>query len=433
MNETAMEMNKILKEKSDIFYFMLSDFGKNIYMPKGIIVQSAEAKQKAQKYNATIGIAESKKEPIFLKSLNKYFNILKPDQIFPYAPAPGVQELRKKWKNKILQENNLIKSQDMISMPVVTNGLTHGIMLFADLFVGENDEVIIPDKLWENYNLMFEERYKARVVNYPLFDKNATGFNVDGLDKTIANSKKDKIILLFNFPNNPTGYSPTLKEVDEITATIKKHADNGKKILVACDDAYYGLFYEEGLIDGSIFSRMTGLHKNVAALKIDGFSKEDYAWGLRIGFLTFSDYYKDADAYAVLEKKTTACIRTSISNCSLPAQSIFLDLMGGGDVYTAEKIEKFDILKKRANKVKEIVYNAKYKDLWDVYPFNSGYFMCIKPKGTTAEKVRVLALEKYGVGTIALGEDLRVAFSSVEYEELDDLFEIIAEVIRELR
>ncbi|HQJ05180.1 MAG TPA: hypothetical protein PLI57_02235, partial [Spirochaetota bacterium] len=69
MKETAIEMNKILKEKSDIFYFMLSDFGKNIYMPKGIIVQSAEAKEKATKYNATIGIAESKKMPIFLNSL----------------------------------------------------------------------------------------------------------------------------------------------------------------------------------------------------------------------------------------------------------------------------------------------------------------------------------------------------------------------------
>lgn len=154
---------------------------------------------------------------------------------------------------------------------------------------------------------------------------------------------------------------------------------------------------------------------------------------MRIGFITFSDFYKNADAYAVLEKKTTACIRTSISNCSLLSQSIFLDIMGGGEVYVKEKIEKFEILKKRANKVKEIVYKDKYKDLWEVYPFNSGYFMCIKPKGTTAEKVRASALEKYGVGTIALGEDLRIAFSSVEYEELDDLFEIIAGVIRELK
>ncbi len=41
-------MNEILKKSSEIFYNMLSDFGKRIYMPKGIIVQTAEAKQKAK-------------------------------------------------------------------------------------------------------------------------------------------------------------------------------------------------------------------------------------------------------------------------------------------------------------------------------------------------------------------------------------------------
>jgi aspartate/methionine/tyrosine aminotransferase len=432
MNEIAKEMNTTLEKSSSIFFNMLSEFGKEIYMPKGIIVQSAEAKQLAKKYNATIGIAKENGEPMHLSSLNKFFNFLKPSEIYDYAPASGVQDLRTNWKKKIVKENPLIKSPDEISTPVVTNGLTNGIMLTGDLFVNPGDEIIIPDKLWENYNLIFEVRYKARITNYPLFDDKLTGFNTGALDEALKKSVKEKIILLFNFPNNPSGYTPTVDEVERITAIVKKHAESGKKILVVCDDAYYGLLYEKNLIQGSIFSRFSGLHKNIVSVKIDGFSKEDYAWGLRVGFITFADFDHKADTFKVLEQKTTACIRASISNCSLPSQSIFLNMMKS-DGYADEKNKKFEILKKRALKTKEVAYADKYKDCWEVYPFNSGYFMCLKLKNADTEAVRMMALNKYQVGTIALGDDLRVAFSSVEIDEIEGLFDIIALCVRELR
>ena len=195
MNPIAKEMNEILSKNASLFFSMLSNFGKRIFMPKGIIVQSAEAKQQAKKYNATIGIARENSEPMYLPSLKKYFNDLKSGDIFDYAPGFGNQELRTKWKKKICNENPSIKSIDDLSTPIVTSGLTHGITLVGDLFVDENDEIIIPDKLWENYNLILEERYKGKVVNYSLFNNSLTGFDVSALDNAIASSKKDKIIL----------------------------------------------------------------------------------------------------------------------------------------------------------------------------------------------------------------------------------------------
>ncbi|OHD43014.1 MAG: hypothetical protein A2086_00315 [Spirochaetes bacterium GWD1_27_9] len=432
MNEIAKEMNDSLAKQSPLFSYMLSDFGKEIYMPKGIIVQAAEAKQLAKKYNATIGIAKEGTEPMNISSLKGFFNNLKTGEIFDYAPNLGNQDLRTKWKKKIVEENKLLKGDAQISTPVVTSGLTHGIMIVGDLFVNPGDELIIPDKLWENYNLMFEVRYGGKVVNYSLFNENLTGFDTKALDTVLKNSKKEKIILLFNFPNNPTGYTPTKKEVDEIVSIVTKYADAGKKILVVCDDAYYGLLYEKDLLEGSIFSRFAGIHKNIAAVKIDGVSKEDYSWGLRVGFITFADANQSADAYKILEQKAGACIRSSISNCSQPAQSIFANILGNSE-YTEEKKKKYAILEKRAVKVKEIVYDKKYEDCWDVYPFNSGYFMCLKLKGVVAEELRVYALKQYGVGTIVLGDDLRVAFSSVEFEQLEDLYDILAKCVRELR
>ena len=169
------------------------------------------------------------------------------------------------------------------------------------------------------------------------------------------------------------------------------------------------------------------------AVRLDGFTKELFVWGFRIGFLTFADYQQNKETYEIMEKKTAAAIRCSISNCSHPAQSICLKLLREGN-FKEEKEEKFKELKARAEKVKEIVYNEKFKKLWDVYPFNSGYFMCLRLKGVDSNKVREHALKEYGIGTIAIGKkDLRIAFSSVKIEHLEKLFDLLAQSIREVK
>ncbi|MCZ4142927.1 hypothetical protein BZG17_34605, partial [Escherichia coli] len=92
------------------------------------------------------------------------------------------------------------------------------------------------------------------------------------------------------------------------------------------------------------------------------------------------------------------------------------------------------IMKGRANKVKELLDSGKYGDALQYYPFNSGYFMCLKLKDVSAEALRNHLLQQYGVGTIALGEtDLRVAFSCIEESSLEDLFDTIHRSVLELQ
>jgi DNA-binding transcriptional MocR family regulator len=103
--------------------------------------------------------------------------------------------------------------------------------------------------------------------------------------------------------------------------------------------------------------------------------------------------------------------------------------------YPFEKKEKFKVLKKRALKVKEVLKDSKYDGAWDVYPFNSGYFMCLKLCGKIqAETLRQHLLEQYGVGVIAMGEkNLRVAFSCIEVEDIPKLFDIIFQGINDIQ
>jgi aspartate/methionine/tyrosine aminotransferase len=298
------------------------------------------------------------------------------------------------------------------------------------MFVDDGDPLILPDKLWENYNLIFDVRRGANLNTFPFYNDKGK-INISGMrEKLLAQKEYGKAILLLNFPNNPTGYTPDEMEAAEIVKLVKEVAEEGINIIVITDDAYFGLFYEDS-IQESLFGRIANLHPRVLAIKVDGPTKEEYVWGFRVGFLTFAA--ENEIILKALENKALGIIRGTLSSGSHPSQTLVLQALKSPD-YAAQKQEKYNILKQRALRVKEILGNTKYRNAWDYYPFNSGYFMCLKLKKGNAEKLRLHLLEQYGVGVIALGEsDIRIAFSCVEDENLQELFDIIYQGVKDLK
>lgn len=430
VNRPAEQLNESIKSGNPHVYDMLSTLGKEIYFPKeGILSQSAEAAGHAKKYNATIGIATEGGIPMHLDVIQNKLSAYQPKDLYPYAPPAGKPELRTAWLAKMKEENPSLEGKSL-SSPIVTNALTHGLSIVADLFVDEGDAVIFPDKNWENYELTFGIRRHAEIVNYPLFTDEMT-FNSQGLrEALLAQKDKGKAIVILNFPNNPTGYTPGLKEGDEIVAAVKEAAEAGINVVVVTDDAYFGLFFEDSLKE-SLFGKLADLHPRVLAVKVDGATKEEFVWGFRVGFITYASESKDV--LNALEQKTLGIIRATVSSCSHPSQTFVLDALKSPE-FNAQKEEKFQIMKGRANKVKALLDSGKYGDVWEYYPFNSGYFMCLKLKDVSAEELRTHILHQYGVGTIALGEhDLRIAFSCIEEEYLEDLFDLVYKGIADLR
>lgn len=427
INEQAEVLNSILKKQNPAIYELLSKKGRAVFFPKnGILSQAAEAKGK--KINATIGIAvEDDNSPMRLSCIEK--NIcLDPKDVFPYAPSFGKPELRETWKSMIQKKNPSL--DNTISLPVVTNALTHGLSMIGYLFVDKDDKIIIPDKFWGNYKLAFCNAYDAKLNTFRLFKEDK--FDLNCLKNKLAEDSVGKKVLLLNFPNNPTGYTPTDEEAEEITKIIKESAEVGNKILVICDDAYFGLVYEEGIYKESIFSKLAYVHENVLAVKLDGATKEDYVWGFRTGFITYSGKSITKETCEALEEKTAGAIRGNISNAPHISQSLLLKAFQS-EGYQEQKKEKYKILKKRFDKVKEVLKEEKYKQYFKALPFNSGYFMCIELKDLDAEKIRLLLLEKYSAGTISIGNMLRIAFSAVAEKDISELFENIYEACKEIK
>lgn len=434
MNPIAKELNHIIEEGNPDIMQMLSDIGKHLFFPKGILTQSAEAKEKAYKLNATIGIATEQGSTMHFPSVMNSIEGLRPEETLTYAPSFGIPAIRKLWKEAQIEKNPSLAKKD-ISLPVVTCGITHAISVFADVWVDPGDIIIFPDMMWGNYNLVLNVRKGATITHYSTFSEDG-GFNVAAFEKKVTEEAKthDKIIVFLNFPNNPTGYTITEEEGNSIIKILKKVAENGINIIVVLDDAYFGLFYDDNILKESLFARICDQHPKIMAVKLDGATKENFVWGLRVGFITYGcKIDNNAEAvYDALAKKTAGGVRGSISNASHLSQSIVLKSMK--DVkHSIEKDDKFEILKRRALRVKEVLDNAKFKKAWDVYPFNSGYFMCIRLKTVDAEKLRRHILDKYGVGLISIGEkNLRIAFSCLEESDITELFDIVLQGVKDL-
>ncbi len=413
LNETIQKLNKNVLE-------LLSDRGKNIFFPKlGILSQSGQAKGK--NINATIGEAiEDDSTSMHLSEFDKLIK-LPLGSVYPYAPSFGKKELRDCWKEFIYQKNPSLGTTS-ISTPIVTCGLTHGISMSGYLFVDEGDTVVIPDLFWENYSLIFENAYKGKVVTFPLF-KNG-GFNIDGFTETLDNID-GKIVLLLNFPNNPTGYTPLVPEINLIVDAVQKQADHGKNVVAIIDDAYFGLVYEKNVYTESIFTQLCNLSENVLAVKLDGPTKEDYVWGFRVGFMSFGVKNGTAELYEALENKTAGAVRGNISNVSNLSQSLLYQAYFSA-AYQSDKIEKYATLQSRYQTVQQVLAEPKYLKYFTALPFNSGYFMCVGLNDQlNAEAIRKILLDKYSTGVIVFGNLIRLAFSAVPQSKIHELIENI--------
>jgi len=435
LNPLAQALNARLEAVAPEVLATLSRMGRRLYFPKGILSQSAEAAQKGKRFNATIGIATEGHEPMHLPSIAQHLVDLEPAEVFSYAPPAGQLALRERWRDKLMAENPSLRDK-CISLPVVTSAITHGIALVGDLFVDPEDCILLPDKLWGNYRMTYEIRLGAKIVTYPFFA--GGGFNTEGFARALAENAqgRDKLIALLNFPNNPTGYMPTPAEGRAMVEALVAQAEAGTRVVAVLDDAYFGLFYHLGTpsLTESLFGMLANQHPNLLAVKLDGATKELFVWGLRCGFITLGPGCADSadEVAAVLDAKLRGAIRGGISNVPQLSQSLIRNALESPSI-DGERAEKLETLRARAEKVYAVANEPRFKESWEVYPFNSGYFMCVAVKEADAEEVRLQLLDKYETGVISVGPtDIRIAFSCLEVDEVEPLFEALHQAIAEV-
>lgn len=415
MERIAKSLNETLK--GTIVESLLSNLGKRLYFPLGIVSQSQAAKQRRCRIDATAGVALQDARYITHPLFDSCPSLVSSDEMVAYAPTAGVLELRKAWLNHITDENPAIIQMGH-SLPVVTSGLTHAISVIGQLFIDKESDVVIFNPSWDNYHLIFDVKHQARIHNFSLFNEES-GLDIDGWKKQIDHIESEKIVFLFNYPHNPTGYTPSEKEMEETTSFLIDLARKNKKILAIIDDAYFGLFHTTTCAKHSLFSYLADAHENILAVKCDAATKESLVWGFRIGFITYGGKNLQQVHYESLIEKTKGAIRSSISSASMVSQSLLLRALRSPDYSTTIHAVK-DEMKNRYETAMKSIERYKDDDTLIPFPSNSGYFISFYCK-KDAPTLR-LALLREGIAVVSLGDNIiRIAYSAINIEDIDDL------------
>ena len=189
--------------------------------------------------------------------------------ILAYTRSEGSEDYRKKIAS-YYKKNDINVTHDDI---IVTTGGSEALLFAFGAIMDTDDEVIIPEPFYANYN-GFSVASGVKVV--PVISTIENNFAlppIEEFEKLIT--PKTKAILICN-PGNPTGYLYSEEEINKLANIVKKH-----NLFLIADEVYREFVYD-GNNHVSVMSK-PGLDEH--AIMIDSVSKRYSMCGARIGCL----------------------------------------------------------------------------------------------------------------------------------------------------
>lgn len=236
-------------------------------MPESPIRKLAPYAEKAVKqgkkiYHLNIGQPDIQTPEIALKAISNHSL-----KILEYSSSNGSEQYRKKIAH-YYSKHKIDVNQDEI---IVTTGGSEALLFAFGSILDTDDEVIIPEPFYANFN-SFSTASGAKIV--PVISKFEDNFSlppIEEFEKLITS--KTKAILICN-PGNPTGYLYSKEEIQKLAAIVIKH-----DLFLIADEVYREFIYD----GNEHYSILQEPNLENHAIVIDSVSKRYSMCGARIG------------------------------------------------------------------------------------------------------------------------------------------------------
>ena len=296
---------------------------------------------------------------------------------------------------------------------IATPGGSGAVSAAFDSFLDEGDTVLIPDIGWTSYQLM-AEHFNRHFRFYPMFD--GDHFHLDGIKqclKEIAETQ-ERIVLVINDPcHNPTGYSLSIPEWQELIRLVNEAAEKKPAILIN-DIAYLDYaFDQEHCRD--YMKTFEQISENVMIVTAFSCSKAMTAYGLRCGAaVVFARKEDDVREASVVIDKFARGIWSNIPNAAM--ENFCWVIEENREAYLAEKQACIDLLKARSD---VFLQEAKECGL-KLYPYREGFFATVICPKERIDAVHKALMEQH-VYTVCVAEGIRVALCSLPLRKTNSL------------
>ena len=264
------------------------------------------ARKKGNKvYHLNIGQPDIKTPEVALQAVkNSDITVLE------YSHSAGFESYRTKLSQYYKNQGLPIDTQDII----ITTGGSEALMFAMGSTMDVDDEIIIPEPFYANYN-GFSTASGVKVV--PVISGIETGFAlppIEAFEKLIT--PKTKAILICN-PGNPTGYLYSKEEILKLAEIVKKH-----DLFLIADEVYREFIYD-GEEHFSVMN-VPGLEEH--AIMIDSVSKRYSMCGARIGCIVSKNKEVMATAMKFAQARLSPPTYAQIaSEAALDTPQIYFD------------------------------------------------------------------------------------------------------------
>ena len=321
----------------------------------------------------------------------------------------GSPEFREAVNDWLFKSVGLDVPCDIIATPGGTGALSSTVKNI----LAPGQAVIFPDIGWGPYTTIAREQ-RTPIETYQLFDGDQ--FNLESF-KTVCTDvmrKQGKVLVFINDPcQNPTGYTMTTEEWDQIIEFIKELSQEGAFILL--HDIAYVDFNLEGDRYKKIFQRFVGLPENILTVVAFSASKTMTAYGMRVGAQILISSNEEQKLKVVHACGNTA--RGVWSTVNNGGMRMFADIALNPELkerYVKEKLEYVTLLKDRA----EIFVKESNEVGLPLYPYKEGFFVTIRIDDQIIKNELHLKLKTLNIFFVNVYGGLRVAICSIPKEKL---------------
>ena len=387
--------------------------------------KSSEEIGKEKVINATIGaLMDDDGNLITIKNVYDQFKTLPNDEIAAYASIAGQDDYKEAVKKVCFAGNDPKGHIRVVASP----GGSGAIKLAVWNYTNEGDVILTSDWYWSPYSIIGEEAGRG-VENFKLFNDKGE-FNIESFKEKFRKiiDKQGNIFTIINSPgHNPTGYTVSDKEWDQILDFSKEVAkDKNKKIVLFIDVAYID-YVRDDVASRKFFKKFGNLPENILTIVGFSMSKGFTAYGMRMGAaigISSNEDIAEEFYFSLLH----SC-RANWSNCNRGAMSTLTHIVEDEEKFKSYKEEKNkykDMLVKRAQ---AFVQGAKDVQL-EILPYRDGFFIsipCDNPKVICEE------LTKENLYLIPLKMGLRFAVCAVSEEKCKKAPKIIKDVLDKVK
>ncbi len=372
-----------------------------------VVSLAKQAKQDVGEENvvdATIGSLydESGKLVAYKSVFNNYDAIQKEVKAAYASSFTGNPTFRKRVKEWTIGQADVKLAHSVIATPGGTGAVS---MTFSDI-LEPGETVIIPDIAWGSYALMATDK-QLKSKQYKMFDGDA--FNFASFKETILSviDQQNRICVVINDPcHNPTGYSMTRQEWDEVIAFLNECSQKVPCVLLN-DIAYIDYAYD---LDNSrrYMEAFNNISENVMVVVAFSCSKTMTSYGLRCGAaILLAQSAESVRSAEIVFEKSARAIWSNIPNAAM--DNFYQVTTQHYDEFMKEKAGYIDLLKERSTIFSQ---EAQACGL-PIYPYKEGFFITIKIDDNEKRNRYHDLLIKNNIFTVKVNHGIRVAVCSL--------------------